>query len=191
MVEWAALIVKVTAPSLCESVSMTTALNTDAEHFFVSYSRQDSAAVDRVVARIRQSDIRFWIDTESIEKSDDWWQSICHGIRSSEAVIVFLSAAYLDSSVCRNELEYALEAGKRVVSVALTSHSGLETAPEWIKAINWVDGAGVEGEVLAREIARVAGLDHEWTGLPRVWLTSHLWGVALRKDGCHAQEVPC
>jgi hypothetical protein len=27
-------------------------------------------------------------------------------------------------------------------------------------------------------------------GLPRVWLTSHLWGVALREDGCHAQEVP-
>ena len=27
-------------------------------------------------------------------------------------------------------------------------------------------------------------------GLPRVWLTSLMWGVALRKDGCHAQELP-
>ena len=30
----------------------------------------------------------------------------------------------------------------------------------------------------------------EILGLPRVWLTSHVWGAAPRKDGCHAQEVP-
>ena len=26
-------------------------------------------------------------------------------------------------------------------------------------------------------------------GLPRVWLTFHVWGSAPRKDGSHAQEV--
>lgn len=27
-------------------------------------------------------------------------------------------------------------------------------------------------------------------GLLRVWLTSLMWDVVPRKDGCHAQEVP-
>lgn len=39
---------------------------------------------------------------------------------------------------------------------------------------------------------RIEGIDEiiETTGLLSVWLTSHLWGVSLRKDGCHAEEVP-
>lgn len=36
------------------------------------------------------------------------------------------------------------------------------------------------------EVGRFKGL----TGWEQVWLTSHLWGVALRKDGRHAREVP-
>lgn len=35
-----------------------------------------------------------------------------------------------------------------------------------------------------------ATADDTKKGLLQVWLTSHLWGVALRKDGCHAEEVP-
>lgn len=38
--------------------------------------------------------------------------------------------------------------------------------------------------------SRYTDLCYGYMGLLQVWLTSHLWGVALRKDGCHAEEVP-
>jgi putative transposase len=77
-----------------------------------------------------------------------------------------------------------------------------------LRAAGLLGPMGSVGDCCDNSVAEAffSGLQHElldqhtWTtredlalailGLPRVWLTSHVWGAAPRKDGCHAEEVP-
>lgn len=132
---------------------------------FVSYSRRDEQLVLATVSQLAELGARVWIDTADIEKSDDWWESICGGIREADAVVAFLTPDYMRSAVCRNELEYARSAGKRIVPVAARGAEALDEVPEWLKAINWLGRIKESDETqsIAAEIIRISKLDHDWT----------------------------
>lgn len=152
---------------------------------FVSYARESAESVLPIVEALRRQGATAWVDTDDIEKSDDWWEEIRRNIRQADAFVVMLTPAYVSSSVCRDELEYASSTGKRLIPLLVEQLDDVRNTPDWlspVKAINWIDladGSHVDGYA-ADETVRVAGLDHEWTrehsrllGLAEAWDASN------------------
>jgi len=60
-------------------------------HAFISYSRKDSAFVDRLEAALAQRGIIIWRDQHNIPGGEAWYQSIVSGLDSAYAMICVLS----------------------------------------------------------------------------------------------------
>lgn len=85
---------------------------------FISYSRENQAFAQRIVQAIYDSGRKnVWIDWEDIPHGADWWESIEAGIDSADNFIFILSPASINSEVCNNEVDYAVKAGKRIITI--------------------------------------------------------------------------
>ncbi|KUM78119.1 hypothetical protein AQI70_11535 [Streptomyces curacoi] len=84
---------------------------------FLSYSRRDTELARRITRSLEGRLQDIWVDWEAIEPSEQWRRAIREGIRRSDALIVLLSENSLRSAYCRDECEYAIELGKRVLPV--------------------------------------------------------------------------
>jgi WD40 repeat protein len=104
---------------------------------FVSYSRRDEAFARRLDAALRERSVDVWIDFEDIPPSADWRERIFAGIDAAKAFVAVLSADYVASEVCREELAHASEANKRVLPVLL-SEVDRGATPDALLAPNWI-----------------------------------------------------
>jgi WD40 repeat protein len=84
---------------------------------FVSYSRQDSAFVGRLVSSIEGRGKQVWRDTDGIADGEVFPQAIRTAIEQSDAFLFVITPAAVQSAYCENEVEYARELKKRIVPV--------------------------------------------------------------------------
>jgi hypothetical protein len=73
---------------------------------FISYSRNDEAAVGALVDDLRRARAQVWMD-EELGGGDSWWTEILDQIRSCDVFLFALSDKSVQSKPCRAELGYA------------------------------------------------------------------------------------
>ena len=71
-------------------------------HLFVSYSRSDRIAVDKLVADLRQRGYVLWMDVDErgIEPGEDWQRELTKQMSASEGVFACISPDFLASPYC-------------------------------------------------------------------------------------------
>jgi hypothetical protein len=75
----------------------------------LSYSHANDDFCDRILELLDQKADLFdiWIDKRCCKSSADVWESIAKGIKNAQLIICIVSAEYLSSKACRQEIIYA------------------------------------------------------------------------------------
>lgn len=80
----------------------------DRPYIFMSYSHKDSAAALDLIGRLQTERYRIWYD-EGIDPGTEWDENIAEHVEDCGYFMALLSKAYLESSNCKDELNYARE----------------------------------------------------------------------------------
>jgi hypothetical protein len=107
---------------------------------FITYAREDGAAVAQLGADLERSKRQVWIDRE-LTGGQAWWEEILQQIRACDLYVFALSASSLDSRPCLRELEYALALGRRLLPIKIGEVS-IQQAPRVIADAQVVDYVG-------------------------------------------------
>ena len=84
---------------------------------FISYSRKDTEFAKKLTGELQKSDLDFWIDWEGIPPTVDWMKEIEKGIEEADAFVAIVSAEWISSKICKDELDLAIKNGKRLIPV--------------------------------------------------------------------------
>lgn len=110
---------------------------TEQANVFVSYSRRNKPFVERLYTSLRATNREVWVDWENIPVAVDWWQEIQLGIELADTFIFVLSPDSVQSQVCRQEIDYAVEHNKRLVPVVFQDVQPDQVHPE-LARLNWI-----------------------------------------------------
>lgn len=80
-------------------------------YLFVSYAHRNREEVLPVIARMQRDGYRVWYD-EGIDPGTEWDENIAVHVEKCTVFLAFLSAEYLASDNCRDELNYARDLKK-------------------------------------------------------------------------------
>jgi len=102
-------------------------------HLFVSYSRSDRIAVDKLVADLRQRGYILWMDVDDrgIEPGEDWQRELVTQMSAAEGVLACLSPDFLASPYCKAEIEQALNESKPVYPTLVRRLDAAHTLAEF------------------------------------------------------------
>lgn len=109
-----------------------------AAQLFISYAREDRAFVRRVSDALAAHGNHTWIDTEGIEPSDRWQQSVNEAIDAADAVIAVVSRHSLSSEPCQDEVARAAGEHKRLIPVVVEDLPRGLVIPEALRELNWI-----------------------------------------------------
>ena len=99
------------------------------QHVFISYSRKDATAMQRIIQHLRDRGIKAWVDHESLTPGTPVWEyEIEKAIRAAFAVVVILSPDAKNSEWVLREITLADEYQKRVFPV-IVSGSNVDSIP--------------------------------------------------------------
>ncbi|HSL30832.1 MAG TPA: TIR domain-containing protein [Anaerolineales bacterium] len=84
---------------------------------FVSYSRKNIDFAKRLIEKLQEREMDFWVDWEGIPPTVDWMREIEKGIEEADAFLAIVSAEWIASKVCKDELAIAVKNGKRLIPV--------------------------------------------------------------------------
>src|SRR3989337_1374563 len=104
---------------------------------FVSYSRKDIEFAKRLTAELQKSELDFWIDWEGIPPTVDWWREIEKGIEEADVFLFLISPDSAKSKACRDEIEYAVKNGKRLIPLLVRDTKGDER-PAQLSHLNFI-----------------------------------------------------
>lgn len=108
---------------------------------FISYSRLDKDFVLKLHSQFTREDRNAWVDWEDIPLTADWWKTIQDGIASADNFVFVISPNSIQSEVCRNEIQYAVDNNKRIVPLLfrpITNPQDQAKIHPAIAAHNWV-----------------------------------------------------
>lgn len=104
---------------------------------FLSYSRKDKPAAQRLHAALSARSRDVWIDWEDIPPTAAWWAEIGAAIEAADAVLFLISPDSVASKVCADELAHAQSLRKRLLPlVARDVDPAL--VPPLLAALNWI-----------------------------------------------------
>ena len=86
---------------------------------FLSYSREDNDFVKKLKRDLESHGYSVWIDTDDIHTGADWHSVIGTALQNSKALIAVLTAKYLVSKYCKNELFMASHQKKPIFPIML------------------------------------------------------------------------
>jgi hypothetical protein len=89
------------------------------ERVFVSYAREDSDFVLRLVSDLKSKGLPIWVDKLELSAGDLWDDAIAAALREAQTVVVVLSPDAAKSRHVANEISRGLDDGKRVVPIML------------------------------------------------------------------------
>jgi hypothetical protein len=104
---------------------------------FISYAREDQAAVEVLNADLERARVQVWMDEELIG-GESWWDTILEQIRSCELYIFALSPNSVGSRACQAELDYAIALSRPLLPV-LVEEVALQLAHPAIARTQMVD----------------------------------------------------
>lgn len=80
-------------------------------HVFISYVREDSSVVDRLIRELKRSGVQVWLDRSDIAPGERWRSAIRRAIREGDFFLACFSSAYAvkSRSYMNEELTLAIE----------------------------------------------------------------------------------
>jgi hypothetical protein len=102
---------------------------------FISYKREDQQFAERLRDSLRAWGYRTWIDIENIEKGAYWPDEIDEGLATADVVVGVISPDALQSRNVKNEWDWALTNGKRLLLVLFRT----ATLPHRYVSLNYID----------------------------------------------------
>ena len=89
------------------------------KHIFISYSRSDRIAVDKLVKDLRAKHYLLWmdVDPQGIEPGEDWRAELVKQMSAAEAVLACGSPDFLASPFCQEEITQAKRENKPIYPV--------------------------------------------------------------------------
>ena len=90
----------------------------DEPYIFVSYSHKDRDKVYPVIARLQKDGYRVWYD-EGIHAASQWDEFIAAHIKDCGYMLAFISQNYVESSNCKDEINFARDLNKKRLLVYL------------------------------------------------------------------------
>src|SRR6516225_4712785 len=93
--------------------------NSDAIRVFISYSRQDLVAADRLVTVLEAEGFKVIIDRRDLPFGEEWLGELTDFIAGSDTVVALVSPAFIASKACNWELGQARATNKRLVPVVI------------------------------------------------------------------------
>src|SRR5689334_9235289 len=91
-------------------------------HAFLSYSRKDSAFVDRLERELNAQGIVTWRDQHSIAGGEDWYKSIVQGLHDAYVVLCIVTPAADESRWVLREALYADQQGIPLMPILPAPH---------------------------------------------------------------------
>jgi WD40 repeat protein len=106
---------------------------------FISYSRRDAEYAEvKLAPGLEARGLDVWIDVDDIRGgASDWWAVVTKGIEASKAVLFVLTPNWLESRICRDELDHARALNKRIIPIQHSSVDDLPI-PEGLREPNWI-----------------------------------------------------
>jgi len=149
---------------------------------FLSYSRRDRELADRLAAVLEERGKDVWVDVQDIPAASRWRDELARAIEVSDAVIALVTPAWVASENCRQEIEHADAAGKRIVPLLATATGSI---PEVLTARQWVElGAEPDWAGAADEIVAAIETDLPYVRAHARYLEeSQRWGASGRDRG--------
>ncbi|KAI9344222.1 hypothetical protein DFJ73DRAFT_840645 [Zopfochytrium polystomum] len=148
------------ASSLCTQDPITDPNNRNAPVEYdamISYCWADMALVRSVAESLEANGFKIWIDKSSMRH--DISESIITGILKSSVIIPFISDAYVDSYVCKQEIKFANDLRKPFLPVRLAHTDKVKTSTAaFITAGQlYID---LQNDVWSSETRRIDALDN-------------------------------
>lgn len=92
--------------------------NEEEKYIFISYSHKDMDRVLPIIKRLRDFGCRIWYD-DGIDPGTEWAENIAGHVRKSSGFLAFVSKNYMESSNCKDELEFARDLDKKRILIYL------------------------------------------------------------------------
>jgi len=125
---------------------------------FVSYSHRDQSFVDKVVAALKQTGVRVWIDRVDLLIGDSLVRRIGDAIRDGDFVVAVISKHSVKSPWCDKELALAVTHGIRSKRVrVLPIRLGDVQVPSFLEDTVWGDADVNDPAKAATELATAIG----------------------------------
>src|SRR6516165_1784874 len=105
---------------------------------FISYAREDQAAVQQLHQALADRSRETWVDWEGIAPSDEWLTSILEAIDTADAFVCVLSPDWAASTICRREADYAIGAHKRLIPIVASELPEDADLPDAVRDLNWI-----------------------------------------------------
>lgn len=133
---------------------------------FISHAHQDEPLAKRLTAVLRRACFEVWDQDREIMPGDNWAEKVAQALQESDAMVVLLTPAALQSKWVLREIEYALGTEKynqRLIPVAVGGEDKLpEDKIPWILkrlsliklADPWRDNEGLQQ--VAQALSRAA-----------------------------------
>lgn len=127
---------------------------------FISYVNEDRDLARKLSRSLEDAGFEVWLDESHILPGDNWAEKVSQALNDSQAMVVLVSPAAMESKWVRHEIEFALGAKEysgRLVPVFVGPRNSIpEERLPWIlrrlKGIEWTDQAEEES---LREVAEV------------------------------------
>lgn len=99
------------------------------KHVFLSYAREDSAAVEKLKEALQAEGLSVWIDREGIQ-SGSWKQRVTEGLNRARALVLWATPHALGSGAVQKELSFA-DAKHVPIIPASPTQLQQEELPDW------------------------------------------------------------
>lgn len=124
---------------------------------FISHAREDGATAQLLRGYLLARGISVWTD-DQIVAGDDWADAVEQALESSEIIVLLLSPAFLNSSICFYEAGLALgkqRDKKGTVLPVLIGDVDPASVPFQLRRIQMLDARRLDGEHLLHKLDEV------------------------------------
>ena len=88
---------------------------------FISYSRADSSFAVRLAKDLKLAGLDVWLDQLDIQTGDRWDDKVEAALESCKVFMIVLSPESLQSQNVKDEIGFAIDAGKEILPVKIKS----------------------------------------------------------------------
>lgn len=113
---------------------------------FISYAREDSEFVRKLVDSLQADNRDVWVDFNDIPFGTEWWHEIVQAIEKSPVGVFVISEASIDSQYCSLEIAQLFQNQKKIVPIVARKpeEDSIENLPPIIRDLNWVSFDGTD-----------------------------------------------
>lgn len=149
---------------------------------FISYARSQSEMADNLSIALKKRSVVCWVDRLNIGPAEKWHSALREGILSASNLLILLDENWINSDVCLQEYEYAVDFGKTLIPVIVDAISPSEwkekryQVPDELAGRNYIWSYKRDLYQIVDDIVAAARTDYKWKILlNRLELRAQRW----------------